>query len=121
MQRNVNQNKIYENLIWKFQFRFPDFVQEVHVLISFFPFQHCIENNGYIYIVFFLKNLFLVTPKGEMPRDNYLDPISNQCPPGASIDAEVETFPIESYPESARDKHNGNHDPKNNSEVVTIK
>uniref|UniRef100_K1QI65 Uncharacterized protein n=1 Tax=Magallana gigas TaxID=29159 RepID=K1QI65_MAGGI len=49
---------------------------------------------------------YIVTPKGEMPRDNYLDPISNQCPPGASIDKEVETFPIESYPESARDKHN---------------
>lgn len=53
-----------------------------------------------------------MTPKGEMPRDNYLDPISNHCPPGASIDKEVETFPIESYPESARDKHNGNHYPK---------
>lgn len=52
-----------------------------------------------------------MTPKGEMPRDNYLDPISNQCPPGASIDKGVDTFPIESYPESARDKHNGNHDP----------
>lgn len=49
---------------------------------------------------------YIVTPKGEMPRDNYLDPISNQCPPGASIDKGVDTFPIESYPESARDKHN---------------
>lgn len=68
-----------------------------------------------IYMYIFKKKiffLFLVTPKGEMPRDNYLDPISNQCPPGASIDKEVETFPIESYPESARDKHNGNHYPK---------
>ena len=49
-----------------------------------------------------------MTPKGEIPRDNYLDPISNQCPPGASIDKNVESFPIDFYPESAQGKNNGN-------------
>ncbi|XP_048754996.1 uncharacterized protein LOC125665990 isoform X2 [Ostrea edulis] len=48
---------------------------------------------------------FIVTPIGETPKDNYLDPISNQCPPGASIDKTVGSFPIDSYPDSPHDKH----------------
>ncbi|XP_062572736.1 uncharacterized protein LOC134234699 isoform X1 [Saccostrea cucullata] len=60
---------------------------------------------------------FIVTPKGEIPRDNYLDPISNQCPPGASIDKNVDSFPIDSYPDSAH----GNDQRKNETKtLVTI-
>jgi hypothetical protein len=51
-----------------------------------------------------------VTPIGKIPKDNYLDPISRQCPPGASIDKTVGIFPIDSYPDSAHDKDHGNHD-----------